>query len=131
MTLYCRSFFLWIFYFLFYKTYSQQPTTTLLFPVVVCWSGRCDGADGAKVHFLQHLLGLSINLDAFIARLELRDFWDKVVTTFTLVFLELDGNATHRAQLVERKERVSPMENVSTKRTRSNKAGLHVSCEEV
>merc|ERR1719452_129721 len=53
--------------------------------------------DALEVHHLQHLLGLSINLDDVL--FQGRNIWDEVVPSLPLLFLQLDGDASHGGAL--------------------------------
>merc|ERR1719347_2568561 len=69
-------------------------------------SSHLESRDALKVHHLQHLLGLGIDLDDIL--FQSRDIWDIVVSSLPLFFLKLDGNASHCGSL-------QPLHEVSNK----------------
>merc|ERR1711893_93492 len=64
--------------------------------LVALSGGELDG-DAAKVHHLQHLLGLGINLNDVL--FQSRNIRNVVVPPLSLLFLQLDGDTTDSAAL--------------------------------
>jgi len=87
---------MWILLFFLVFMMGGRLVTILVPESGAVTGGELDG-DGCKVHHLQHLLGLGINLDNILFKS--RDVWNVVVPSLPLFLLQLDGDSPNGAAL--------------------------------